>query len=74
MYRFMNYKILMLASCVFLSACGQSGALHLPNDPNYDKRAKYLLYRNDNTAQLEQKDAAQPQPSQAEELNSPTTP
>ena len=28
-----------------LVGCGQSGALHLPNDPNYDKRAKYLLYK-----------------------------
>lgn len=27
-----------------LVACGQTGALQLPNDPNYDKRAKYLLY------------------------------
>ncbi|MDV2453877.1 MULTISPECIES: LPS translocon maturation chaperone LptM [Acinetobacter] len=29
---------------VLLVGCGQSGALQLPNDPNYDKRAKYLLY------------------------------
>lgn len=27
-----------------LSACGQTGALQLPSDPNYDHRAKYLLY------------------------------
>ena len=26
--------------------CGQSGTLHMPNDPNYDKRAKYLLYKD----------------------------
>ncbi len=29
-----------------LVGCGQSGALQLPSDPNYDKRAKYLLYPN----------------------------
>ncbi len=29
-----------------LVGCGQSGTLHMPNDPNYDKRAKYLLYKN----------------------------
>jgi predicted small lipoprotein YifL len=27
-----------------LSACGQTGALQLPSDPDYDRRAKYLLY------------------------------
>lgn len=31
---------------VLLSACGQSGALQLASDPNYDQRAKYLLYPN----------------------------
>ena len=44
MYRFMNYKTAALAASLLLTACGQSGALQLPNDPNYDKRAKYLLY------------------------------
>jgi hypothetical protein len=39
MYRFMNYKIIVLASAVLLTACGQSGALHLPSDANADKRA-----------------------------------
>ncbi|MGM7371787.1 LPS translocon maturation chaperone LptM, partial [Acinetobacter baumannii] len=38
--------ISLLSSSILLSACGQSGALQLPSDPNYDKRAKYLLYRN----------------------------
>lgn len=28
-----------------LSACGQTGALQLPSDPSYDKRAQYLLYK-----------------------------
>ena len=34
----------VLLTTVVLVGCGQSGALQLPNDPNYDKRAKYLLY------------------------------
>ena len=38
--------ITMCATGIALVGCGQSGALHLPNDPNYDKRAKYLLYPN----------------------------
>ncbi|ENU31558.1 MULTISPECIES: lipoprotein [unclassified Acinetobacter] len=40
-------SISVLLSCVVLSACGQSGALQLPSDPNHDKRAKYLLYKNE---------------------------
>jgi len=38
--------ISILATGLALAGCGQSGALHLPNDPDYDKRAKYLLYKN----------------------------
>jgi len=38
--------ISILATGLVVAGCGQSGALHLPNDPNYDKRAKYLLYKN----------------------------
>ncbi|MBK0063893.1 MULTISPECIES: LPS translocon maturation chaperone LptM [unclassified Acinetobacter] len=34
----------LLSVGTFLVGCGQSGALQLPSDPNYDKRAKYLLY------------------------------
>ncbi len=41
--------ISILATGLVLAGCGQSGALHLPNDPNYDKRAKYLLYKNTET-------------------------
>lgn len=40
-------SISVLLSCVVLIACGQSGALQLPSDPNHDKRAKYLLYKNE---------------------------
>lgn len=63
--------ISLLSSSILLSACGQSGALQLPSDPNYDKRAKYLLYRNKVQKQVVQQDeqaeqsvessAAQPQ-------------
>ena len=37
-------SVLVLGSS--LIGCGQSGALQLPSNPNYDKRAKYLLYPN----------------------------
>jgi predicted small lipoprotein YifL len=40
-------SISLLFSSIVLTACGQSGALQLPSDPNHDKRAKYLLYKND---------------------------
>ncbi len=48
--------ISLLSSSVLLSACGQSGVLQLPSDPNYDKRAKYLLYRNKEPKQVVQND------------------
>ena len=60
-------SISVLVSSVLLTACGQSGALQLPSDPNHDKRAKYLLYKNEvpaNTASSEvirtEPDAEQP--------------
>lgn len=31
---------------IMLAGCGQTGALHLPNDPNYDKRSQYLIYKD----------------------------
>ncbi|MDA3507728.1 lipoprotein [Acinetobacter junii] len=40
-------SISLLFSSIVVTACGQSGALQLPSDPNHDKRAKYLLYKND---------------------------
>ena len=43
-------SISLLLGSVLLSACGQSGALQLASDPNHDKRAKYLLYKNKATA------------------------
>ncbi|MDM1285209.1 LPS translocon maturation chaperone LptM [Acinetobacter indicus] len=38
--------ISLLTASFVLVGCGQSGVLQLPSDPNYDKRAKYLLYPN----------------------------
>ena len=40
-------SISLLFSSIVLTACGQSGALQLPSDPNHDKRAKYLIYKYD---------------------------
>ena len=38
--------ISILITSFSLVGCGQSGALQLASDQNYDKRAKYLLYPN----------------------------
>lgn len=40
--------------------CGQSGTLHMPNDPNYDKRAKYLLYKDAASKPSAQKEDTEP--------------
>lgn len=55
MYRTILSKVALLSSCVFLTACGQSGALQLPSDPNYDQRAKYLLHADGDVQQAEKK-------------------
>ncbi len=34
----------VLVTSFVLTGCGQSGALQLAKDQNYDKRAKYLIY------------------------------
>ncbi len=61
--------ISLLATGFALVGCGQSGALQLPNDQNYDKRSKYLLYPNvDSKKQSEQK-----QESEQKELATPNT-
>ena len=61
--------ISLLATGFALVGCGQSGALQLPNDQNYDKRSKYLLYPNvDSKKQSEQK-----QQSEQKELETPNT-
>lgn len=36
---------LIVGLTMILSACGQSGSLMLPSDPNYDKRPSYLIYK-----------------------------
>lgn len=36
----------VVAVCLMMLGCGQSGALQLPADQNHDKRARYLLYPN----------------------------
>ncbi|OTG65414.1 LptM family lipoprotein [Acinetobacter silvestris] len=38
--------ISLIATTFSMVGCGQSGALQLQNDPDYDKRAKYLLHSN----------------------------
>ena len=35
-------SVLMLSQ---LTACGRSGQLMLPSDPNMDKRSNYILYK-----------------------------
>ena len=53
--------ISLLVTGFSLVGCGQSGTLHLPNDPNYDKRAQYLLYPNvDSKQQSSAKEEAAP--------------
>lgn len=73
MYRLMNYKIVVLLSAVLLTACGQSGALHLPADANADKRAKYLIYP-DAPAQHKQTKETTTAPAEPESSNSNPTP
>lgn len=68
--------ISLLATGFALVGCGQSGALQLPNDQNYDKRSKYLLYPNvDSKQQSEQKEASEQKPLVAPaDSNQPSTP
>ena len=68
--------ISILATGLALAGCGQSGALHLPNDPNYDKRAKYLLYKNtenNSKASDEEREIPMPQQFAAPEASDSTT-
>ncbi len=53
------YRIIALSlSALLLQACGQSGALQLPSDQNYDKRSQYLLYKSSQPTATAQKDSA----------------
>ncbi len=65
--------ISLLSSSILLTACGQSGALQLPSDPNYDKRAKYLLYRNNESKQAVQKDEKAEQADESSTVPTQTT-
>ena len=52
-------SISLVLGAAALTACGQSGALQLPSDPNYDKTAKYLLYSSKDAEQQAQQHAAE---------------
>ncbi len=66
-------SVLVLGSS--LIGCGQSGALQLPSDPNYDKRAKYLLYPNVESGQkAEQVQTTEPADQQATTESKTSTP
>lgn len=65
--------ISLLSSSILLTACGQSGALQLPSDPNYDHRAKYLLYRNKEQKQVAQQDEQAEQSVESSAVQSQTT-
>ncbi|MCU4423954.1 MULTISPECIES: LPS translocon maturation chaperone LptM [Acinetobacter] len=65
--------ISLLSSSIVLTACGQSGVLQLPSDPNYDKRAKYLLYRNNESKQAVQKQDEAEQPVESSSAPTQTT-
>ncbi|WP_130803095.1 LPS translocon maturation chaperone LptM [Acinetobacter ihumii] len=66
-------SISLFVSGIALTACGQSGALQLPSDPNYDKRAKYLLYSSKDAEQQAQQHAneAKEKASASEPATSP---
>ncbi len=42
----------LIISSIALTACGQTGPLYATDDPNYDQRAKYLLYKNPKPSQV----------------------
>lgn len=66
-------SVLVLGSS--LIGCGQSGALQLPSDPNYDKRVKYLLYPNVESGQkTEQVQTTEPADQQATTESKTSTP
>ena len=62
-------SICLIVAAVLVTACGQSGALHLPSETNADQRASYLLYKNKKTqdqasSQQNSEDQATPAASQ----------
>lgn len=60
--RFLAISTILMS--ILLSACGQSGTLQLVSDPDYDQRAKYLLYPNPLQKQVKPVDAANAPQSQ----------
>lgn len=50
-------SIALVLGSTGLVGCGQSGDLQLVNSPDYDHRAKYLLYSKDGKADGDQSDA-----------------
>lgn len=76
----MRQFICCMSLCALSSAfvgCGQSGALQLPNDPDYDKRSKYLLYSDadsQNKAEDSREETPVQQPTSAEITPSANTP
>jgi predicted small lipoprotein YifL len=65
--------ISLIVSSLVMMGCGQSGALHLPNDPNYDKRAKYLLYKNAEPVAQQQNAEQKNDASVSQQFPAPTT-
>ena len=48
MMQLIKISLISLVSALMfsqLAACGQSGQLMLPSDPNMDKRSNYILYK-----------------------------
>ena len=60
----------VVAVCLLMLGCGQSGALQLPADQNHDKRARYLLYPN--APKQSQQPAAQSSSRVQTQLDAPT--
>lgn len=58
-------SLLVIASMV---GCGQTGALQLPSDPNYDKRAQYLLHKKTDSQPQSQNQTEQDVNKQVENL------
>ena len=50
----------VLVTSFALTGCGQSGALQLAKDQNYDKRAKYLIYSDSELKEQEKEQVEVP--------------
>ena len=74
----MRQAICYISLCAIgfaLSGCGQSGALQLQSDPNFDSRAKYLLHSATQAPKkTEENNEIDPVQSPAEVENSNSTP